>query len=166
MDASKFWSLVEASFAERTPELSNQPAILQEKLESLSAEEIVAFDRIFEELHADAYRWDLWAAAYIIEGGCSDDGFTDFRSGLIGLGRAVYEAALADPNTLAQQSTRGVDFSNEEMFYAAKQAYESVTGEEMPSHDVAHRAEPLGERWEEGTVEGKYPALAAKFGRG
>ena len=166
MDESKFWSLVEASFAERTAALSNQPAILQEKLSCLSAEEILAFDRIFEKLHSDAYRWDLWAAAYIIEGGCSEDGFDWFRAGLIGLGRVVYEAALADPNTLARQPTRGIDFSNEEMSYAAKQAYEAVTGEEMPEHGLARRMEPLGDKWDKATLGATYPELAAKFGFG
>lgn len=166
MDESKFWSLVEASFAERTPALSNQPALLQKKLESLAPSEIVAFDGIFRKLHADAYRWDLWAAAYIIEGGCSDDGFIDFRAGLIGLGREVYEAALADPNSLVRQPTRGVDFSNEDMNYAAQKAYETATGEELPFTEIETREEPLGDPWDEESVGEKYPELAAKFGFG
>ncbi|MFI0445410.1 DUF4240 domain-containing protein [Actinomadura sp. 6N118] len=29
-----------------------------------------------------AYRHPLWNAAYLIEGGCGDDGFMDFRDGL------------------------------------------------------------------------------------
>lgn len=31
----------------------------------------------------EAYRRDLWAAAYHANGGCSDDGFIDFRIWLI-----------------------------------------------------------------------------------
>src|SRR5215471_9411707 len=100
MDEPTFWTLVEAAKAEATPALSNQPEILRKKLEALPPREIVEFDRIFTQLHHDAYRWDLWAAAYIIEGGCSDDGFTDFRSWLISMGRDVYDAALRDPETL------------------------------------------------------------------
>ena len=37
-------------------------------------------------VHAVLYRWDMWAAAYLIGGGCSDDGFIDFRAGLIAQG--------------------------------------------------------------------------------
>jgi Protein of unknown function (DUF4240) len=164
VDESAFWRLVAEARAEMTPALSNQPEILQKKLEALPPSAIVEFDRIFTRLLHDAYRWDLWAAAYIIEGGCSDDGFTDFRAGLIGLGRDVYYAALTDPSTLVRQPTRGVDFSHEEMLYAAKQGYEVVTGEEMPEHDIAHPRDPVGERWTEATLAAKYPELAAKFG--
>ncbi len=113
-----------------------------------------------------AYRWDLWAAAYIIEGGCSDDGFTDFRAGLIGLGRDVYYAAVADPGSLVRQPARGVDFSQEGMLYAARAAYEAVTGAEIPDEGRAHPEVPVGERWDEATVEKEYPELAAKFGFG
>ena len=164
MDEPTFWTLVESAKAEATPALSNQPEILQKKLEALPPREIVEFDRIFTQLHHAAYRWDLWAAAYIIEGGCSDDGFADFRAGLIGLGRDAYYAALTDPGTLARQPTRGVDFSNEEMLYAARQAYEAVTGEEMPDHGLVHPREPRGERWDHATAAKKYPELVAKFG--
>jgi hypothetical protein len=166
MDEAKFWALVEEAKAETPPGSSNQPEILQRKLEALAPLEIAEFDRIFRKLHDDAYRWDLWAAAFIIEGGCSDDEFTDFRAGLIGLGRDVYYAALKDPNSLAGQSARGVDFSQEEMFYAAIRAYEAVTGDEMPDHDLPFRREPAGEPWDEATVGDLYPALAAKFGFG
>lgn len=164
MDEPTFWALIEAAKSESTPALSNQPALLQKKLESLPALEILAFDRLFTQLHHAAYRWDLWAAAYIIEGGCSDDGFAYFRAGLIGLGRDTYYAALTDPGTLVGQPTRGVDFSNEEMLYAARRAYEAVTGEEMREHGLVHPREPRGERWDEATVGTKYPELAAKFG--
>lgn len=164
MDEVLFWTLVEAAKAETTPALSNQPEILQRRLEALPPREIVEFDRLFTRLIDDAYTWDLWAAAYIIEGGCSDDGFRDFRAGLIGLGRDVYYAALADPSTLVRQPTRGVDFSQEEMLYAAAQAYEAVAGHEMPEHELPRREEPLGEPWEAARVADKYPDLAAKFG--
>jgi len=158
-----FWKLIEQAKAEMTPALSNQPDILQKKLEALPPPKIVEFDRMFTKLINDAYRWDLWAAAYIIEGGCSDDGFRDFRAGLIALGRDVYYAALTDPNTLARQPTRGVDFSQEGMLYAAMQAYEAVTGETLPDHELPHPEEPVGQRWEEATVAEKYPELAGKF---
>jgi hypothetical protein len=164
MDDATFWRLVEAAKAEATAAASNQPAILQKKLEALSPPEIVAFDQIFGRLRAEAYRWDLWAAAYIIEGGCSDDGFMDFRAGLIGLGREAFHDALRDPNTLCAQPARGVDFSQEELAYAATRAYRALTGEDMPERDVPRPAKPAGEPWDEETVERLFPRLAEKFG--
>ncbi|MBI2394300.1 MAG: DUF4240 domain-containing protein [Deltaproteobacteria bacterium] len=166
MDETTFWALIDGARAEMTPELSNQAEILQTKLEQLPPAEVAEFDRIFTRLHHDAYRWDLWAAAYIIEGGCSDDGFHYFRAGLIGLGRDVYYAAVRDPRTLVSQPSRGVDFSNEEMSYAAASAYEAITGRELPDSGLTHPREPAGERFDEATVDQKYPELAAKFGGG
>jgi hypothetical protein len=165
MQENIFWELIESSKAESTPGMSDQPAILQAKLEAMTAEEIVGFDRIFQRLFTDAYTWDLWAAGYLIEGGCSDDGFMDFRGGLIGLGRQVYQDAVKDPQTLVSQPRRGVDFSNEDMLYVARKAYKVVTsGAEMPSSDIACPDDPVGEPWEQETVAAKYPRLVEHFG--
>ncbi len=164
MDERVFWALIESAKAEMTAVLSNQAAVLRRKLETLPPADIIEFDRIFTKLHRDAYRWDLWAAAYIIEGGCGEDGFADFRAGLIGMGRDAYRAALEDPQTLVRQPGRGVDFSQEEMLYAARRAYEAVTGTPMRDHGLPQPADPVGERWEPGRLGEKYPDLAKKFG--
>ena len=51
---------------------------------------------------AEAYHWDLWGAAYLINGGCSDDGFEYFRRWLVLQGRDVFQAAVSNPDTLAE----------------------------------------------------------------
>ncbi|MGA5421130.1 DUF4240 domain-containing protein [Streptomyces lavendulocolor] len=43
----------------------------------------------------------MWAAAYLIGGGCSDDSLMGFRAGVIGLGRVWFEWVAADPDGLA-----------------------------------------------------------------
>jgi Protein of unknown function (DUF4240) len=45
--------------------------------------EIVSADEFLRGLMADSYRDPLWAAAYLVNGGCSDDGFEYFRGWLI-----------------------------------------------------------------------------------
>jgi hypothetical protein len=164
MNEETFWKLIEEAKAKTQPELSNQPQLLRKNLEALPPEDIAEFGRIFQTLHSQAYRWDLWAAGYIIEGGCSDDGFRDFRAGLIGLGRGAYYDAIRDPGTLIRQPTRGVDFSQEELLYAADEAYSAVAGRPMPEHHVHDPDEPLGEPWDEASLAEKYPELAKKFG--
>jgi len=95
MTQDEFWKRLEALPAEdRTEEL-------KQRLEKLAPEELVAYQEHFDRTHEQAYNWELWGAAYLIGGGCSDDGFIDFRYGLISRGRKVYEAALADPDSLA-----------------------------------------------------------------
>jgi len=72
MDTTTFWSLIDTSRDEGQDDIERQIAVLTGVLEELRPEEIIEFDRIFREHLAMAYRWDLWAAASIINGGCSD----------------------------------------------------------------------------------------------
>jgi hypothetical protein len=167
LDEDAFWELIAISRAKTTPRLSDQPEMLQAELERLAPALIVAFDSIFWRLHRDAYRWDLWGAAYVIGGGCSDDAFMDFRAALIGLGRKAYYAAIADPESLADQPARGVDYFQEGLLGSAMHAYLKVTG-----HDLPERAgipvppeRPGGRRWEEDELPLLYPRLTAKHDR-
>lgn len=83
------------------------------------------------------YRWDVWAAAYLIGGGCSDDSFMDFRAGLIGLGREWYARAAACPDVLAEHPAVAAAAEahideivfNEAVNYAASYAFERVAGD-------------------------------------
>jgi hypothetical protein len=45
---------------------------------------------------ADSSRSSLWAAAYVINGGCSDDGFDYFRAWLMLQGQGTFGQAVAD----------------------------------------------------------------------
>jgi hypothetical protein len=111
----------------------------------------------------ESYRNDLWAAAYLINGGCSDDGFTYFRGWLIAQGQQVFERALADPATLEDAIVMdgAWDADLEEFLYAARQAYEDATGVEMPERPVPEW-ELRGPEWDEDSVSEMYPALYAK----
>ena len=80
---------------------------------------------------ADAYTWDLWGAAYLINGGCSDDGFAYFRSWLISRGRAAYEEAVRDPDSLADLvDPDRDDYEFEDLWGLALVVYEERTGED------------------------------------
>lgn len=110
----------------------------------------------------------MWGAAYIIEGGCSDDGFTDFRSWLISRGRDVYEAALRDPESLVEVAAAdGVEATSfEEFQYVARRVYEEKTGHDMPDTGVKHAEEPTGKEWSEGgdDLSRRLPKLWTKYG--
>ncbi|PRX03348.1 UNVERIFIED_ORG: uncharacterized protein DUF4240 [Actinomadura viridilutea] len=103
MDRDDFWRLVEDARA-AVPDPAGADAVAAEAA-ALPAErpreQIVAAQRVIWQLMADSYRTDPWAAAYHINGGCSDDGFDYFRGRLILQGRAVFERAVADPDSLA-----------------------------------------------------------------
>ncbi len=162
MTIDQFWSLVEGLPTEGAEHA------LEERLQPLSPADLVAFDRHFTEQFFRAYDWQLWNAAYIIKGGCSDDSFMDFRYGLISRGRAVFEAALHDPDTLAAVVRQGEDLRNEAFASVAAHVYEQQTGTALPDRGLRHPAEPTGEDWNPDDKElcaRRLPKLWAKFGR-
>lgn len=146
------------------------------------ADDAIAFQARFDALMAGLYHWDLFAAAGLIGGGeCSDDGFMDFRAGIIALGQKWYERVLTDPDTLADHpaviDAATTDYDGaifaEAVLYAASTAFEDLTGddEEFESDprilDAPQDDETsLGEQWDiedDDEVTRRLPRLAALF---
>ena len=143
MNRSDFWKII----AQSDVNGADQAEVLENVLAQRPADAIRAFAVHWGELMNEAYRRDLWAAAYVILGGCSDDGFTDFRYWLIGRGEAVYRAARSNPDTLVGAASESFP-SYEELGYAAHRAYESVTGEELHFERDPVYPELTGPTWE------------------
>ncbi len=168
MDEKRFWKLVDA--ARETggggadmDAADEQAEHLVEALAALPERDIIAFEKILERKLDQAYDWRLWGAAFVINGGCSDDAFEYFRGWLVGRGRKVFDAALKDPETLADVADG--DAQCEDLLYAARRAYERKAGGEMPDPGRSRpRPEPAGERWKEDDLEDLFPKLSAKFG--
>jgi len=166
MDEASFWDLTAQARAEAGNDTGRQSELLEERLRKLPPQQIVAYQRIRHRLDERAYTWDLWGAAYVIEDGCSDDCFRDFRAYLISLGHDTYEAALRDPDSLAPivQDAEAGDWENADS--VAADAYENVAGEDIPADDSDLSGEPRGEPWDDEDQEDlvrRYPKLAARF---
>jgi hypothetical protein len=164
--AAAFWGLVDQSRAAAGGSTERASELLEAGLRRLPPEQIDAFQRMREELDRRAYTWELWGAAYVIEDGCSDDCFRDFRAYLISLGRGPYEAALANPDSLARvvQDAETGDWENADD--VAPEAYEDATGEDIPAGDSDVSGPPRGEAWDDDQADElvrRYPALAARF---
>jgi len=172
MPADRFWQIIERA-ARSSSDPDAHAEALRVALRELSAEEVISFEVAFRRYLNAAYRWDLWGAAYIIHGGCSDDGFEYFRRWLVSRGRDVYEAALADPDSLALQVRPGSDDVREfeEIYYVAKDVFEEKGGE----GDVRDYSEPeagmggpgpSGDPFEEDEehLAARYPNLWRRFG--
>jgi hypothetical protein len=175
MDTDRFWSIIESSrrgLSSARPEgnMEQQVAKLGDLLAGLSPTEIIEFWNQFNQQFDRAYRWDLWGAAYIIADGCSDDGFTDFRSWLISMGRQVFEKTLSDVESLADVADApGVeDVFFEDFRYVPAHVYEELTGLELPAYPSPSPSEPEGEAWDENgdDLERRFPRLWAKYQRG
>ena len=159
MTKDAFWELIDAVNRESGGDMDRKCALLTEQLAALDAGELRAFIEHFDAANAAAFTWPLWGAAYVLHGGCSDDSFSDFRATLVSQGREVYEAALADPESLADLGYR----DEEEVCYEGFQyawfdlAEEKLGG--IPDTDVPFP--DMGEEWEEDDLDDLYPRLTA-----
>jgi hypothetical protein len=130
MNKNEFWELIQASFQEDEWETDRQMEILIEKLSAYSEEEILKFASIYHVYDKEAYKSKLWAAAYVMNGGCSDDCFDYFKGWLISRGEEAYLNALKDPDSI---SDLVIDpdsdyFELEEMLYIPRLAFNKNTG--------------------------------------
>ena len=162
MTLDEFWQLHEAL------PLEDPAEVLTQRLSRLDAAAVLAFNRHQTQCFMEAYSWDLWGAAYLIDGGCSDDGFMDFRFGLMARGRQVFEAAVRQPDTLAQVMADESDeayIPNEDMGHVADRAYRALTGQDLPPLGLFWPEQPHGTEWDfddEAMCRAKLPALWAK----
>lgn len=165
MDKAQFWQLIEAS-QNKKRDCEKQAAELEKLLVKLSPEEIISFDHVFEEHSRESYRWDWWAVAYIVNGGCSDDGFEYFRFWVIAQGKDYFEAAMQTPERAADVADSDQGCECESISYSANHAYEAVTGKPMPplQNLPSRPSEPTGEPWREEDLETLFPRLCEKFG--
>jgi hypothetical protein len=128
MDIDTFWQLIEDANQMSNNDIDEQVRILVDSLTELPVEEILEFDRIFNEMFVKSYSPELWSAAFLINGECTEEGFDFFRGWLIAQGRDVFELALKDPDVLADVVNEiAGDIECEAILYVAGTAYENKT---------------------------------------
>ena len=96
---------------------------------------------------------------------CSDDSFSDFRATVISLGRATFEAALRDPDTLLEVArAAGGELCEEDLNYVPSDVWGARTGGESRPSSVPHQEEPHGEDWGTDDLPRIVPKLWKAFG--
>ena len=164
MDEDRFWQIIDQVHQESGGAMERKCELLESELGKLSPEDLRDFIRHFDTLDSRAYTWSLWGAAYVMHGGCSDDSFSDFRATLISQGRAVFEAAIGEPETLA-----ALEFENEDdICFEGFQYVKSTVAErrlgEIPPREVPFPSDPSGEEWDEDDLPALFPKLSARYG--
>jgi hypothetical protein len=164
MDNARFWRAIDSARKQSGGEIDDYAAALEKQLRQLHPDDLIEFEELFDRKIDDAYRWPLWGAAYLINGGCSDDGFLYFRGWLVMQGQAVYEKALADPDFLAAVIEDDVDAECEEVLYVARSIYQETTGSSMPlkGSGGSPSPEPVGQPWQEEDLPSLFPRIEAK----
>ena len=130
MGIKEFWELIEETHSASGGDDEKQAGLIIAELVKLTETEIVEYSDIFDDLNDEAYIADLWVMAFILGGGCGDDGFMDFRAWLIGQGKEIYEKALIDPDSLIDYVKLGQKTKSEFLLYAAQEAYDIKMGKE------------------------------------
>lgn len=161
MNTDQFWSLIESARA-INPSCSGLAQRLKEYFVEMPADEINSFQQELWQRLDESYRWDLWAVAYIIDGGCSDDGFEYFRGWLISQGRQYFEAALADPRRAADRAQPDAIYC-EDILYVAGIAHKAKTGQHPSRARGRQQSSPAGTPWEENKLQELYPELYERF---
>jgi hypothetical protein len=149
MPLPRFWDIVERC---RSDDEEERHENYERELSRLPPDQILAFDVRVAHLLAESYRTNLWAAAYCLCGGCSDDGFDYFRCWLIAQGKEIYEAALANPESLADIEGEDDFFEFESLYVVAGNAWQEVTGKSERAWYKAREAienPPIMEREDE-----------------
>lgn len=176
MDTTDFWHLIDEARAGAGEPADAETVVIRasELLAARPLEEIVAAQQLVWELMAASYRAPLWAAAYLINGGCSDDGFEYFRGWLIAQGREVFERVVADPDALAglpeirAAAAEGEEVECERMLGVVWEAHRAATGENLPGGSFSVRYPALDPEWDfsfEDTerVASRLPEVAALY---
>ncbi|MGW1763732.1 DUF4240 domain-containing protein [Streptomyces sp. NPDC002073] len=176
MNKEQFWKLIEEARAQE-PDGAAGEAIAGRAsalLAVLPVAEMKAAQQTLWDLLADSYRSPLWAAAYLINGGCSDDGFDYFRGWLILQGQEVFDRVLADPDALAAlPEVRGAARAGEELeceqaLALVWHAHRARTGTDLPAGTCTIRYPALDPAWDfdfDDTAElaRRLPALSALY---
>jgi len=170
MNQAAFWKIIDAFVSDEKLEAEYCYAEFAERLGGMSRDEILEFASAMRVALNTAHTWDMWGAAYLICGGCAEEGFAYFCGWLMAQGSEVFRQAVDHPDSLAEYlpDYEGDDiFEDEALLAAPLVAFEEKTGG-YEGFELTERpvAEPAGEQWdieEQGELEARLPKLYAYF---
>lgn len=160
LDEETYWSLIDAS-RKATRRQEDQEQYLIREIGKLTPKQMIGFRLRTDKLLHDTYTSEMWCAGYIMNGGCSDDGFEYFRNWVISRGRETYYKAKENPDNLISEVKRGVDsYEFEGFWYVALNAFELKTGKDLYDYIDEEKFTtregnypPIQFTWEEGKPE-------------
>jgi Protein of unknown function (DUF4240) len=170
MDRDQFWSMIETARQAGGGDVEHQAQLLKEQLHRLPLAEVVGFQRVLEDLQAESFSVELWGAAEAIVDMVSEDHFFEFRGWLVAQGQGAFQAAVADPDSLADLPGLRADEAmlpwGEEVWFVASKVHEERTGGELPP-EACWTTELLGSWWpydqHQEELRRRYPRLWARF---
>ncbi|HLX92141.1 MAG TPA: DUF4240 domain-containing protein [Puia sp.] len=172
LDEDFYWSIIAESL-QKTDNPNDQERYLIHRIQKLTPKEIIGFRLRTDKLLNECYTPAMWCAGYIMNDGCSDDGFEFFRNWVISRGKEVYYRAKGNPDTLVSEideELEGYDF--EGFWYVADKAFKYRTGKELEefiddgNDQTGGASVEMELTWEEGNPDSMRqicPELFAQF---
>ena len=131
LDEDTYWSIIDKSLKSTSSQDEQEKFLIQE-IEKLPPNEMIGFRLRTDKLLYDTYTPEMWCAGYIMNGGCSDDGFEYFRNWIISRGKEVYYSAKQNPDSLVNEIDTDLEMYDFESFwYVALEAFKNTTGGDL-----------------------------------
>ena len=172
MRTDDFWAVIGRATADRPASPAEVAKRAAADLATRDPLEIVGWGRHLDKVMVASGTQDLWAAAYLINGGCSDEGFDNFRGWLIAHGRDILARSVRSPDSLAEMpavraaAQNGAVFEAEEVLSIATEAYEQATGSRLAAQERPVTRPDPADLWDfddEEEMRRRLPRLAALF---
>lgn len=165
MEEDKFWRMINAANIRAEFDYDYMYRELENDLRLLSPDEIILFANRLRQLRGKACTWDLWGIAYIVNGGCEEKCFREFREWLIGQGREFYYNTLLYPESIVDVDREKVEYIDWEGLGAVPgEVFQELTEQEMPE-PFQENETILGTEWDENSddLKNRFPKLVEKY---
>jgi hypothetical protein len=150
LNEDQYWKIIDLSL-KNTKDQDEQEQFLIKEIGKLTPKEMTGFRLRTDKLLYDTYNSEMWCAGYIMNGGCSDDGFEYFRNWVISRGKDVYYKAKKNPDDLVTQVNEETEvYEFESFWYVALEAFTKKTGKVLYDYIDNDKFK---------TKEGNYPKI-------
>ena len=160
LSKSEFWSLVGTCVHDDT---TTHRSKLKQHLDKLSDEDVAYFVAHHSAELKRLHHWDVRAVAYAVMGGCSDDGFVDFRGWLVLKGREACEQVLSSPEKLIPVFSTLDDRMEEYLAFPSIYWEERSVSVDLPDLGDEPATTIAGSRFDPEDLVKRFPALCQAF---
>lgn len=148
LDEDLYWTLIDKSLKNTSNQYEQERYLINE-IRNLTPKQIVGFRLRTDKFLHDTYNSEMWCAGYIMNGGCSDDGFEYFRNWIISRGKSTYYSAKQNPDNLIIEVNSKIEgYYFEGFWYVALDAFKNKTERDLYDYVDEEKFK---------TEEGNYP---------
>jgi hypothetical protein len=170
MTREDFWKLIDNAVGPADFGEAVNHEVLRESLVALKRPELLEFAGHMHGAVEGAFTTEMWGAAYLINGGCTEEEFIYFRGWVIGQGSRAYSDAVKNPDTLADSVDPDADAHEDaDILGLAFDVYTENKGNDEGFEFESQSKELSGDEWDfedEAEMSARFPRLWETMGYG